>query len=131
MGLSGGTVEPGEAPWDAAVREAPEEVGVEVNIDHLAAVRFLRRRPEEADHLVFGFVAEIVRGIPGAADPNEIAEIAWMRPANGRHRAPDRDRSSWRRRWPVRGERSESPTEQTSWVTSPPLPATCVRRCIQ
>jgi ADP-ribose pyrophosphatase YjhB (NUDIX family) len=80
--LPGGVVELGETPWEAAVREAREEVGVEVNIRHLAAVCFVRHRPERADALAFGFVGEIVRGLPTVADPTEIAEIAWVRPEN-------------------------------------------------
>jgi ADP-ribose pyrophosphatase YjhB (NUDIX family) len=80
--LPGGVVEPGETPWEAAMREAREEVGVEVTIRHLAAVCFVRHRPERADALAFGFTGEILRGQPAVADPNEIAEIAWVRPEN-------------------------------------------------
>ena len=78
--LPGGAVETGEAPWEAAVREAREEIGAEVRIERLAAVCFVRGRDERADHLAFGFTGEIVGGQPSAADPDEIAEIAWTRP---------------------------------------------------
>lgn len=78
--LPGGAVEPGEAPWEAAVREAREEVGVEVSIDHLVAVCFVRQQPDREDHLAFGFTGQIVSGQPTVADPTEIAAIAWMRP---------------------------------------------------
>jgi 8-oxo-dGTP pyrophosphatase MutT (NUDIX family) len=78
--LPGGAVEPGESPWEAAVREAREEVGVDVRIRHLAAICFVRGQPEREDHLAFGFVGEIVGPKPSVADPTEIAEIAWMHP---------------------------------------------------
>jgi 8-oxo-dGTP diphosphatase len=78
--LPGGAVETGEAPWEAAVREAREEVGVDVRIRCLAAVCFVRGRDERADHLAFGFTGEIAGGEPSVADPHEIAEIAWMLP---------------------------------------------------
>jgi ADP-ribose pyrophosphatase YjhB (NUDIX family) len=78
--LPGGAVEPGEAPWEAAVREAREEVGVDVQIAHMVAVCFIRRQPQQEDHLAFGFTGEVVGGQIRVADPTEIAEIAWMRP---------------------------------------------------
>jgi 8-oxo-dGTP diphosphatase len=78
--LPGGAVETGEAPWQAAVREAREEVGVEVQLGHLAAVCFVPGQGEREDHLAFGFTGEIVGDEPRVADPLEIAEIAWMRP---------------------------------------------------
>lgn len=79
--LPGGAVEPGEAPWEAAVREAYEEIGVRVRIGHLAAICFVRQQPDQEDHLAFGFTGEIIGpGLPRVADPAEIAEIAWLLP---------------------------------------------------
>ena len=78
--LPGGAVERGEAPWEAAVREAREELGVDVRIAHMVAVCFVPRRPPQEDHLAFGFAAEVVGGQIGVSDPIEIAEIAWTRP---------------------------------------------------
>lgn len=51
--LPGGQVETGEAPWDAAVREVYEEVGLKVTIDHLVGCYFKKKE----DDLVFMFLA--------------------------------------------------------------------------
>jgi 8-oxo-dGTP pyrophosphatase MutT (NUDIX family) len=75
--LPGGEVDPGESPAEAAVREAREEAGVEVELDHLIGVYYLRSRK---NGLRFMFAARIVTGEPSAADANEIAEIGWFSP---------------------------------------------------
>lgn len=49
--LPGGQVEPGETPWQAVVREAREETGLDVAVERLAIVDY---RPER-DELVFTF----------------------------------------------------------------------------
>ena len=54
--LPGGGVEPGEAPWDAVVREVAEETGLEVKVDALTGVY---RKPVE---LVLVFTCWITGG---------------------------------------------------------------------
>jgi 8-oxo-dGTP pyrophosphatase MutT (NUDIX family) len=62
--LPGGRVEAGEAPWDAAVREVREEVGLEVTIERLTGLYW---KPGTGE-LVFNFEGRIVSGKPGLSD---------------------------------------------------------------
>ena len=75
--LPGGEVDPGESPAEAAVREAREEAGIEVELDHLIGVYFLRSKK---NGLRFMFAARITAGEPTAADADEIAEVGWFEP---------------------------------------------------
>jgi ADP-ribose pyrophosphatase YjhB (NUDIX family) len=54
--LPGGGVEPGEAPWDAVVREVAEETGLQVTVDGLTGVY---RKPVE---LVLVFACVVTGG---------------------------------------------------------------------
>ena len=82
-GLSGGIVEPEEAPADAAVREAREELGVEVRLlgllDVLGGPDFTVTYPN-ADRVSYTNVvyhAEIISGDP-SADLDELSAVAWF-----------------------------------------------------
>jgi 8-oxo-dGTP pyrophosphatase MutT (NUDIX family) len=72
--FAGGGIEPGESPAAAAIREAWEELGVEVRIDReIARVRDpeLRALPGEPIHHIF--LAEIVGGCFGQMHGPELA----------------------------------------------------------
>jgi ADP-ribose pyrophosphatase YjhB (NUDIX family) len=56
--LPGGGVERGEAPWEAAVREAREEAGVEVEVERLVGVY---AKPDQ-DVVAFAFLCRLVGG---------------------------------------------------------------------
>ncbi len=75
-GLPGGVVDPGELPVQAAVREAREEIGVEVRLEYQLGVYHLRGggRPEQYSTV---YVATIVSGEPHVVDPREISKIGW------------------------------------------------------
>jgi len=73
--LPGGRVEQGESPWAAAVREAKEEVGLDVEIIRLLGVYY---KPKE-DDLVFMFLSKV----PMDARPtlsSEVREVGYFTP---------------------------------------------------
>ena len=71
----GGRVEPGEAPQDAAVREAREETGVDVRVDGIVGIYRL-----DNGFLATLFAATIVRGTPARPQTGEIDEVGWFAP---------------------------------------------------
>ncbi|CAN5141144.1 hypothetical protein BH20ACT5_BH20ACT5_03000 [soil metagenome] len=72
--LPGGSVEPGETPWDAAVREVREEVGVEVAVERLTGL--YDRSPDGDPVLVF--LCRLLTGQP--ATSAEAVRVEWFAP---------------------------------------------------
>lgn len=70
--LPGGAIEPGETPEQAVVREAYEETGAVVEIEHLIGEYQL-----DNDFSVFAFRCTIVEGTPAVPPTGEIAEVIW------------------------------------------------------
>jgi 8-oxo-dGTP diphosphatase len=68
-----GQVEPGEAPDQAAVREALEEVGLTVAVERQLGERV---HPASGRHMVY-FACTIVDGMPSLVDHEENAEVRW------------------------------------------------------
>jgi len=77
--LPGGVVEPNETVRETALREAREEIGVEVEIGGLHGKYYVHglERPPVNSHV---FLATIRSGVPHIADKNEIAAIRWCNP---------------------------------------------------
>ena len=73
-GIPGGAMEPGESPQAAAVREALEETGLVVELDHLVGVYTLKPEPIG---LRFIFRARIRGGELNSQPTAEISEIGW------------------------------------------------------
>jgi 8-oxo-dGTP diphosphatase len=70
--LPGGAVEPGESDEDAAVREAAEEAGIVVQIEHLIGSYGL-----DNGFSASAFLCSIVAGEPSPQSPEEIADVQW------------------------------------------------------
>ena len=70
--LPGGEVEENESPWDAAIRETREEVGVDVEIVRLTGLYWKPRTGE----LVFNFEGRIIGGAPTTSD--EADEVGYF-----------------------------------------------------
>lgn len=76
-GLPGGIVEPYETPPLAAVREAKEEIGVEVGLEYLVG-SYLLRGGGWTDIFASVYKACIISGEPHIADPNEVLRLEWL-----------------------------------------------------
>jgi 8-oxo-dGTP diphosphatase len=74
--LPGGAVEPGESDEQAVIREAAEETGVAVRIDHLIGSYSL-----DSGVTATAFVCSITHGEPAVPDTGEIADVRWWPPA--------------------------------------------------
>jgi len=79
----GGSVEPDEAPLDAAVREAREEAGVEVHIDAIRAVlggpqfRLTYPNGDLVSYVSMVLDAHVLSGEP-RPDGEETSAVAWF-----------------------------------------------------
>lgn len=72
--LPGGSVEPGETPWGAAVRETLEEVGLAVEVERLTGV--YDRSPDGEPVLVFA--CRVLGGEPVTS--SEAVRVGWFDP---------------------------------------------------
>jgi mutator protein MutT len=77
----GGTIEPGESQPDALVREMREEVHLEVRPGR----HLMTQTKHDGKLVLYCWSAEIISGEP-RPNPHEVAEIAWMTPAEIRTR---------------------------------------------
>lgn len=75
-GLPGGVVDPGETPVTAAIREAREEVGVDVTVDALVGM-YLLHGGDWPDVLAHVFLARLECGSPHVVDGVEIERVEW------------------------------------------------------
>lgn len=82
----GGAVDRGESPAEAAVREAREEIGVEVRlvrlIDVLGGPEYEVRYPngDQVAYVSAVYEARIIDGSPAPSD-GELSDVAWFEPA--------------------------------------------------
>lgn len=68
----GGAVEPGEAPWEAAVRETREETGYDISVESLVGLYYHRERTD----LICVFRCSAVGGAPSCS--REVRELGFF-----------------------------------------------------
>ena len=84
-GTVGGAVEPGESPAAAAVREAREEIGADIELTRLVDVvggpdyEVTYPNSDRVAYVAAVYEARIVDGSPAPGD-GEISELAWFAP---------------------------------------------------
>jgi ADP-ribose pyrophosphatase YjhB (NUDIX family) len=84
-GTVGGAVEPGESPAAAAVREAREEIGADIELTRLVDVvggpdyEVTYPNGDRVAYVAAVYEARIVGGSPAPGD-GEISELAWFAP---------------------------------------------------
>jgi 8-oxo-dGTP pyrophosphatase MutT (NUDIX family) len=81
----GGAVDPGESPAEAAIREAREEIGVEIRLGHLLDVlggpdyEVTYPNGDRVAYVTAVYEASVVEGVPAPAD-GELSEVGWFTP---------------------------------------------------
>jgi 8-oxo-dGTP pyrophosphatase MutT (NUDIX family) len=84
-GTVGGAVDPGESSAEAAVREAREEIGVDIRLGRLLGVlggpdyEVTYPNGDRCAYVPAVYEAEIIEGIPAPSD-GELSEVAWFTP---------------------------------------------------
>ena len=84
-GVLGGAIDVGESPGEAAVREAREEIGVEVQLVRLLDVlggpdyEVAYPNGDRAAYVTTVYEAMIIDGSPAPAD-GELEDVAWFAP---------------------------------------------------
>jgi 8-oxo-dGTP pyrophosphatase MutT (NUDIX family) len=91
--LPGGSIDPGEAPADAVVREVREETGLDVAPERVAGVfggRAHRMRYDSGNEVEYTVVAFDCRVVGGAlaGEPDETEAVAFVGPEEAARRLP-------------------------------------------
>ncbi len=81
-GLAAGKVEKNESFTQAAIREAKEEIGIDVKPEDLKHVLTIHRKSEDKYWVDVFFEVEKWEGEPYNAEPEVHSEIAWADPGN-------------------------------------------------
>jgi 8-oxo-dGTP pyrophosphatase MutT (NUDIX family) len=79
----GGAVDPGESPAEAAIREAREEIGVEIRLGRLLDVlggpdyEVTYPNGDRVAYVTAVYEASVVEGVPAPAD-GELSGVSWF-----------------------------------------------------
>lgn len=80
LGLPGGSIDPGETPEAAAIREVKEETSLDVVVRHLCTEPF-------HGHQVHVFLATSWSGTPRSSPEGEVTWSSWAEVSRGRYGA--------------------------------------------
>lgn len=84
-GILGGAVDPGESPAGAAVREAREEIGVDIRVTRLLDVlggpeyEVTYPNGDRVAYVTAVYEARVIAGDPAIAD-GELSDLGWFTP---------------------------------------------------
>lgn len=76
--LPGGAVEAGETLEQAAVREAKEETGLDIEVSSIVAINERFRKKKDVHAVFFTFNTKVIGGEIAINDSSEISEIKWV-----------------------------------------------------
>lgn len=79
-GLVGGFIDPGETPEEAAIREAKEEIGVEIQVIKFVGRYCNTSNPHYKNVIGLPHYSKILSGTPHAAQPEECSDVRWFLP---------------------------------------------------
>ncbi len=77
-GLPAGHLEDGETIAGAALREAKEETGIDIEEGDLEVIHVMHRMNPDRQYIDFFLVAKRWSGVPGNREPEKCDEAKWM-----------------------------------------------------
>lgn len=76
--LPAGHLDGNETLGQAAVREAHEELGIDLIAQNLTLIHVLHRKETDGERMNFFFAADVWRGEPKIREPNKCDELRWF-----------------------------------------------------